>query len=172
MTDPTRRSFERFYEEVKDRVWQTLLVTGRDPTRAEDAVAEAFARAFERWVTVGVMENPVGWVIQVAVNRFNSDWRIWRRELPEPPQDAAASDPESFDSDLARLVWGLPRRQRQVVALRVIADLSEDETGRILGISPKTVSVHLHRALGSLRQKMRPPPTEEEQWKTQTSPLE
>jgi RNA polymerase sigma factor (sigma-70 family) len=172
LTNSTKRSFERFYEEVKDRVWQTLLVTGRDPTRAEDAVAEAFARAFERWESVGLMDNPVGWVVQVAVNRFNSDWRIWRRELPEPPPDAAATDPASFDADLARLVWSLPRRQRQVVALRVIADLSEDETGRILRISPKTVSVHLHRALGSLRQDMKAQRMEDEPWKTQTSPLE
>ena len=83
-------SFASFYEEVRDRVFQTVLVTGRHPTRAEDAVGDAFAKAYEKWESVGRMANPTGWVIRVAINRYNSDWRIWRRELADPP-DAGPS---------------------------------------------------------------------------------
>lgn len=72
---------------------------------------------------------------------------------------------------LAGIVWRLPRRQRQVIALRVIADLSEDETGRILGISSKTVSVHLHRGLATLRSGIGAASSEEDTWKIQTSPI-
>jgi RNA polymerase sigma-70 factor (ECF subfamily) len=165
------QSFEHFYEAVKDRVWQAVLVSGRHPTRAEDAVADAFAKAYERWESVGRLENPTGWVVRVAINRYNSDWRIWRRELSDPPDARSATQDYPSDNALVGLVWRLPRRQRQVIALRVIADLSEDETGQTLGISPKTVSVHLHRALATLRSGIGAALTEEDQWKTQTSPI-
>jgi RNA polymerase sigma factor (sigma-70 family) len=164
------QSFEQFYREVKDRVWQAVLVSGRHPTRAEDAVADAFAKAYERWESVGRLENPTGWVVRVAINRYNSDWRIWRRERSDPP-DARLTTPDyPSDHDLVGVVWRLPQRQRQVIALRVIADLSENETGRILGISSKTVSVHLHRTLATLRSGIGAAPSEEDQWKTETSP--
>jgi len=162
--------FERFYQDVKDRVWQAVLVSGRHPTRAEDAVADAFAKAYERWESVGRLENPTGWVVRVAINRYNSDWRIWRRELPDPPDAPSSTNDYPSDSGLIALVWGLPQRQRQVIALRVIADLSEADTGRILGISPKTVSVHLHRALAALRSGIGAGLSEDDQWKTQISP--
>jgi RNA polymerase sigma-70 factor (ECF subfamily) len=45
----------------------------------------------------------------------------------------------------------LPERQRQVVALRILLELTGDETAAELGISPSTVGVHLHRALAALR---------------------
>jgi DNA-directed RNA polymerase specialized sigma24 family protein len=40
------------------------------------------------------------------------------------------------------------------LALRVLADLSAQEVGAVLGIKAATVHVHLHRALGTLRQHM------------------
>ena len=163
-------AFAAFYSDVKDRVYQAVLLSGRHPTRAEDAVAEAFMQAFARWQTVGQLDNPTGWVVRVAINRYNSDWRIWRRELPEAPDVGGAAPTYPSDSDVVRHVWRLPKRQRQVVALRVLVDLSEEETGRILEISPKTVSVHLHRALAALRQGIAAE-REEDKWKTQTSPV-
>jgi RNA polymerase sigma-70 factor (ECF subfamily) len=58
------------------------------------------------------------------------------------------------------LVEHLPRRQREVVAMRVLADLSAEETGALLGIAPATVHVHLHRALGTLREQVAGAPTD------------
>ena len=162
-------SFASFYEEVRDRVFQTVLVTGRHPTRAEDAVGDAFAKVCEKWESVGRMANPTGWVIRVAIDRYTSDWRIWRRELADPPDAGTVTADDPSDEDLVALVWRLPKRQRQVVALRILADLSEAETGQTLGISSKTVSVHLHRALAALRSGMTKAHPEEDRWTTGTS---
>ncbi len=60
-------------------------------------------------------------------------------------------DEQPIDPWLLRAVWRLPKRQREVVALRVLLDLSELRTAEALGISQATVGVHLHRALETLR---------------------
>jgi RNA polymerase sigma-70 factor (ECF subfamily) len=51
---------------------------------------------------------------------------------------------------LARL-RDLPRRQREVIALRVFLDLDIDTIAAELGIAPATVRVHLSRAVQALR---------------------
>ena len=142
--------FEAFYRDALDPVYRAVLLATRHPERAEDAVHEAFARALERWDRVAAHENPRAWVIRVALNHHTSSWRIWQREAPEPPE-IAVEDELPIDPWLLRAVWRLPRRQRQVVALRILADMSAEQTAETLGITVGAVGAHLHRALGTLR---------------------
>jgi len=48
----------------------------------------------------------------------------------------------------------LPERQRQVIGLRLLLDLSTEQTAEALGVAPGTVTAHLHRALSSLRRQL------------------
>jgi len=151
----TTRDFADFYARARDDVYRVVLLTVRDPHRAEDAVQEAFARAYADWERVAWHPNRVGWVARVALNHATSLWRRLRRECAEPPPIATAPDGErAMDSVLVRAVWRLPRRQRQVVALRILLDQSTDQTARSLGMAPGTVTAHLHRALTTLRQQL------------------
>jgi RNA polymerase sigma-70 factor (ECF subfamily) len=155
MNEP-KASFAAFYESERHRVFRAVLMATRQPERSEDAVSQAFTAAFERWDRVGTHPNPTAWVIRSALNAFRSGWRIWRREFPELGDVIAiAPEPAGIESDLLSLLWRLPARQRQVVALRIVADLDTKQTAAILGIAPGTVTAHLHRALHSLRQAMR-----------------
>jgi RNA polymerase sigma factor (sigma-70 family) len=45
----------------------------------------------------------------------------------------------------------LPRRQREAVALRYLADLTIDDVALTLGVSAGTVKQSVHRALHTLR---------------------
>lgn len=149
---PVTASFADFYAGSRDTVYRAVLLTVRDPHRAEDAVQEGFARAFADWDRVRQHPNPVGWVARVALNHATSIWRRLRRETAEPPPTALAPEDEHpLDATLVRLVWQLPRRQRQVVALRILLDQSTDQTAAVLGIAPGTVTAHLHRAVHALR---------------------
>jgi RNA polymerase sigma factor (sigma-70 family) len=44
-----------------------------------------------------------------------------------------------------------PERQREVIAYRILLELSAKETAGLLSISVATVGTHLHRALETLR---------------------
>lgn len=145
------RSFPEFYATHRDSVYRAVLVSTRNPHRAEDAVQEAFMRAYDRWETVRHHERPRAWVARVALNVATSWWRRHRREQPSPPERPAPPDVRPMDADLVRLVWALPKRQRQVIAMRVLADLSVADTAQMLGMAEGTVKATLHRALRRLR---------------------
>jgi DNA-directed RNA polymerase specialized sigma24 family protein len=42
-------------------------------------------------------------------------------------------------------------RQREVVTLRLLLDMDNETTARVLGIAPGTVGAHLHQAVVKLR---------------------
>ena len=70
---------------------------------------------------------------------------------------AVGYDPERKDGEKGhqqrcqRQLVRLPRRQREAVFLRVIADLPEDEVARVMGCSVGSVKTHKSRGLAQLR---------------------
>ena len=148
-------SFAEFYAVRKDPCLRALVAAGTDRAAAEEAVAEAFARAWAAWPTVSRHPAPSAWVVRTALNHHVSRWRRTRREVALTADvagdvpGATARHPER--DDLLRAVDRLPLRQRQVVALRIFLDLDTRQTADVLDLSPGTVTAHLHRAMTTLR---------------------
>ncbi len=152
------QEFAAFFRASWDPCVRTVMaVTGRRDV-AEDQVAEAFARAFASWRKVSSHPAPRAWVVRTALNAGASSWRKSRRELPLNTGDhdpiAPAERRYGLDPVLVRALRGLPERQREVVALRVLLDLDIDSTAQALGIAPGTVRAHLSRAVASLRHEL------------------
>lgn len=156
----SREEFADFYVGAKDRCLRAAIATGMDPGRAEEATAEAFARAWSRWPTVRLANSPAAWVVRTAINVDISWWRKRRRELtvPETPEQLPRNDSDDdTDHDLLEAVRRLPPRQREVVALRYFLDLDAETTAHELGIARGTVSATLHHALKTLRLQLTNP---------------
>lgn len=123
-----------------------------DRAEAADVAQEALTRAFTRWWSI--REHAPRWVVRVATNlSLDVVRRRARRDLrADVPDVAAASDPwVVVRLDLQRALRRLPRRQREVVVLRYLADRSEVETADLLGLRVGTVRQHTTRALKTLR---------------------
>ena len=146
-------SFERFFAATKDDVFRSLLVITRDPALADDGVAEAFTRAFERWSDVSVHPAPKAWVARTALNYVRSDRRRFRWFTADVP-DVPGTETPAPDPQLVARVLRLPRRQREVIALRILLDLSEQRTAELLGIASGTVGAHLSKALSRLEREL------------------
>jgi RNA polymerase sigma-70 factor (ECF subfamily) len=67
----------------------------------------------------------------------------------DPEQELAAKETAQA---IGRAVQALPQRQQQVLLLRWQHQASYDDIARTLGISPKTVGVHLTRGIQRLRE--------------------
>jgi RNA polymerase sigma factor (sigma-70 family) len=122
---------------------------------AADLAQEACARAYARWNRIGSFDCPEAWVAKVAGN-LAIDAR--RREhtaqrhvdsYVAPRGEDQARDDERMD--LHRALLTLPRRQREVVLLRFVADQPEAAVSAALGCSLGTVKSHASRGLAALR---------------------
>ena len=143
--------FARFYERHRDACLRAVLAAVGERHAAEELVADAFARAWASWRTVRRHPAPAAWVIRTALNTRVSWWRRRRREVALDDHDVAApaNRDTGVDASLMAALLRLPRRQQEVVALRVFLDLDTETTARALGIAPGTVTAHLARAVAT-----------------------
>jgi RNA polymerase sigma factor (sigma-70 family) len=143
--------FEGAFEPLRRLAYRAAYrLLGERPV-AEDVAAETLARAFSRWSSVADHAEP--WVVTVATNLALD---AGRRRAKEPGRRLLIdeSTPEAqIDTrlDLQRALAALPRRQREVVALRYLGDFSEEATAAALGIDVGTVKSHASRGLTRLR---------------------
>jgi len=70
------------------------------------------------------------------------------------PDKAAPTAPDSFDPELVRALDRLTADQREVVALRFVADLSIDTVAALTGRTPNAVKALQHRALETLAREL------------------
>ena len=142
--------FERAFDDLFPRARVLAYRILGNQAAAEDAAAEALARLCLRWPKLGEADYVDAWVLRVATNVALD---VAKRGLP-PTLPSATLDVE--DATAVRLALGhalraLPRRQREVVALRYLGDLSETDIAEALGITPGSVKTHASRALATLR---------------------
>jgi RNA polymerase sigma factor (sigma-70 family) len=134
---------------------RTVGILGRlvgDRESAEDLAAEALSRALVRWHKLEGADFRDAWLTRVAVNLGIDQLR--RKPPPVPPPSVemdGANDLVELQLALRQALSGLPRRQREALALRYLVGLSPDEVASTLDVSLGTVKTHLRRGLQSLR---------------------
>lgn len=139
--------FESLFAEAAPGVWRTMLVfTGGRRDVAEEATAEAFARALAH--SAGI-RDPLPWIYRTAFRLAKEELQRERRPLVTPD---VVVDVPAGTGEVIRALQRLSPNQRMAVILRHEADLSIDEVARRMGIAPATVRVHLFRARARLRQ--------------------
>lgn len=155
-------SFDAVFVESYSRLVRSLtVVCGGDAETASDCVADAFERAFVRWRRVGRLDDPVGWIRRVAINRAIDVGRRHQRrdravERLAATVPAADELPESSDEALLAAVEALSPQQRAVVALFYLDDLSVAEVAATMKLSDGAVKYHLHQARARLRASWSP----------------
>jgi RNA polymerase sigma-70 factor (sigma-E family) len=129
------------------------LLTG-DRDEADDLMQEAFARLIGRYQYIRNREAVRSYLLRTVVNVSNSRLRRLRLERlyvrTLRPAESYLPDLAERDSVMRRLQL-LPRRQKVVVVLRYCADLSEQQTAEVMGVSLRAVKSLVARALQALR---------------------
>jgi RNA polymerase sigma-70 factor (ECF subfamily) len=145
--------FSQWYAACMPRIVRALTLAVGDAGLAEEAAAEAFARALVHWRSVR-HDRRERWVFQVALNQVRSRFRRHRLEQrwAQRQQIVHQAPPADPDTALWTAVAQLPPRARTAVALRYVADLSEAEVAQAMGIARGTVAATLHKARHRLSQ--------------------
>ncbi len=125
---------------------------------AEDCAQEACARALVRWSVI--VDHAEPFVARVAINQAIDRGRKLtrgRRIVIESPE-WGTDEHVAFERRrlLVEALGKLPRRQREAVALRYLADLPERDVAEALGWSLGTVKSTVSRGLDRLHALMGP----------------
>ena len=148
----TDGEFDEAYERLAAIGYRVAFRILGDRGDAEDVAQEALARAMVRWSSVAGHAEP--WVGRVATNLALTRWRRRRpsEQFSERHDRAHRSDPAPLDRlVLVTALVRLPRRQREAVALRYLADLSERDVAAALNTTVGAVKQHTHRGIARLR---------------------
>jgi RNA polymerase sigma factor (sigma-70 family) len=149
VTDP-QAEFTSFYRAQFSPVVRTVFLIVNDRGRAEELAQDAFLQLLSHWARVSKYERPDAWVRRVAIRmacRAVRRAQLGRRLLTihagrsEPSAPALGSGDEIF-----HLVGGLPPSQRAAVVLFYYEDRPVADIAELLGCTPTTARVHLHKA--------------------------
>ncbi len=152
--------FESLYRSSRDDVYAYVATLLRDPAAAEDVTALAFERAYRRRRTFDRRRGEErAWLFGIARNAALDELRRRRRVatlVTDPEDEAAATVEDQAEVTLRRTtvreaVAGLSAREREIVALKFHAGLSNAELARVLGVNESNAGTILHRTMDKLR---------------------
>jgi len=151
------REFAEFFRVAKDPLYRMAYLLSGDPHRAEDLVQQTFERTWRSWRSAR-RDDPLVWARRILANLRVDTWRRTRREvLTGIDADAATESGEGVVDGrdaVVRALLTLPVKQRRIVVLRNLLELSEAEVAAELGVSVGTVKSTASRALARLRKTM------------------
>jgi RNA polymerase sigma-70 factor (sigma-E family) len=150
-------ALEQLYDEHYVRLVRLAVLLLGDVGRAEEVVQDSFVAIYQRWDKLRDADVPA-YLRQTVVNRSRSVLRhlsVVARHPSEALPDEPGADHDLVSGVRRRVVIDaltrLPRRQREVLALRYYLDLSERDIAETLGISSGAVKSHASRGAAALR---------------------
>jgi RNA polymerase sigma factor (sigma-70 family) len=160
------RAFAPIYEHYFPRVYSYVLYRVEDPDVAADVTAQTFERAYAKLDRYQPERAAFStWLFTIATNaiRNHRRWhwlRSWvpldslseqRDASPTPEQSVAQQE---LINHLLRAVAALPEREREILALKFGARLTNREIADFKGLTASNVGVILYRAVRTLRATM------------------
>jgi RNA polymerase sigma-70 factor, ECF subfamily len=168
---PTAADFTAMYDAHASQLLRYLWRRCGDRAQAEDMLSVVFLEAWRRRASLRPGAAPRPWLFGIATNVLRNHRRSARRHraaleriAASAPTSAPAADEEAAIharlADALDALRRLPRREQDVVALCVWAQLSYEEAAAALGVPVGTVRSRLSRARRRLR--LTEPPSSKE----------
>jgi RNA polymerase sigma-70 factor (ECF subfamily) len=160
--DASWERFEALYRASRDDVYAYVATLLRDTPAAEDVTALAFERAYRRRRSFDrARGDERAWLFGIARNAALDELRRRKRHatLAVDPEDPRAADAFADDTaeDAVRrtavqtALDALTPRERELVALKFHAGLTNAEIARVLGVSESNAGTLVHRTIAKLR---------------------
>jgi len=161
------QALEVLINRYKDKIYTSVYMLVKDKYLAEDIFQDAFLKMIKtikegRYAEQGKF---LPWAIRVAHNLCMDHFRRTRQQIPVTLPDGqdisnlfGAGDMVSdgiikrqVHDGVRKLVEELPEEQREVIVLRIYADLSFKEISELTGVSINTALGRMRYALINLR---------------------
>jgi RNA polymerase sigma-70 factor (sigma-E family) len=149
-------AFDGFVRAASPGLLRAAWLLAGDWAAAEDLVQTAFEKTWPRWDSLADDDRRRAYLHRVLTNAFlRGRRRKWLGEIVtgDLPHRTAADETDALvlRAVVLTAVRGLPPRQRTVIALRYLADLTEAQTAAAMSCTTGTVKGYSARALAALR---------------------
>ncbi|CND79413.1 RNA polymerase factor sigma-70 [Mycobacterium tuberculosis] len=144
----TLTSFPAFYRHWTPRLTGYLRAQTADARWVEAITRESLLAARCGWDELVTCERPGVWLFRVATTLLRR-WQAKAREQCTSLDELVAGQ-TGGRPDVLAAVRGLPRRQREAVALHCLLEFPVPDVARILGVSEAAAATHVERARGRL----------------------
>jgi len=171
-----RPAFMLLYERYWDSLYRFVFVRTKDKEIAEEVLQDLWIKILENTDSIQTddSESARGYLLRHLHYRILDYYNNYKKAPPtlsidefDIPNESELTDSEYFEileeneiSDLLSMidevVSHLPVTEQQVYDMRIRKNMSVNETAEALGISNKTVSNKLSKALGEIREKLSP----------------
>lgn len=137
-----------WYEQYKNGIFRYALSILKDSHAAEDVVHDTFVKALSQ----AHLPDPAkaqAWLYRVARNLCYDRLRRGKYEQFHLPTPVQAENPYEY----IELIASLPPKDREVVTLKIVGGLTQQEIGAVLGITARAAQKRYERAIATLREK-------------------
>lgn len=159
---PTKPPFNQLVDSHSREIFHYLFRMLGQVQAAEDALQDAFLRAFRAYDRLDVQANTRAWLYRIAGNvartqlkrhlRTRDDYALHENLRDENPSVAAQVEARERLRVLAQAVQGLPHQQRAALTMRKYQGLSYADIGAALDCTPEAARANVYQALKKLRQ--------------------
>ena len=152
--------FELIVRRYNQRLFRATKAILKNDAEAEDAMQEAYVRAFIHLDQFTGGAKFSTWLTKIAVHEALGQLRRRKRYQEVPDSMRSRDNPERSASDvemqgaIEQAVEKLPPSYRSVFVMREIEEMTGPETAECLGVSEETVKTRLHRARRLLRTRL------------------
>jgi RNA polymerase sigma factor (sigma-70 family) len=158
--DEARVAFEALYRDSRDDVYAYATGLLRDRSAAEEVTSLAFERAWRKRRQIDRKRGtPRAWLFGIARNAALDELRRRSRMAPGrvTEEPSPAPDPGEAAVDRAALhgaLVSLAGRERELIALKFFAGLSNAEIADVIRTSETNAGTRLHRVIEKLRRSI------------------
>jgi RNA polymerase sigma-70 factor (ECF subfamily) len=160
-------AFELVMRRYNRRIYRIVRAILRSDDEAEDVMQEAYTKAYAHLRDFAGRARFSTWLTRIAVHEAFARSRQGRRfelvenadmETQTPRESARTPEQRASDRELGDIleqaIEDLPEGFRTVLVLRLVEQMSVEETSEALDLSEEAVKTRLHRARGVLKQRL------------------
>lgn len=162
------KAFEALYDRYNIRLFHFILRFVRERNLAEDILQEAFFRIFKKRKSYRKTAHFSTYLFTIGRNLCLDALKTWEKrhilydqeDYVKKAMDLSKQPPEKLeDAEMSEIVQReihtLPRDLREILLLNKYSELSYEEIARIVESTPAAVKQKAHRAMVSLRRKLK-----------------
>lgn len=157
-----QHTFAEIYEAQFKRVYNYISYRINNHMDAEDLVSQVFSKVIEKYDSFDPKRAALStWIISIARNTITDYFRARQKNNPieldsmellpsgEVPDDILIKSEQN--TALIKALNTLPARERNLIALKYGAELSNKEIARVMQLSETNVGIIIFRSLQKLR---------------------